>query len=104
VARVLRNTRQAIYRTPSPRRAPQRRPPQGPVEEAIVETAKENPTDGYRMVWALTRRKLGIRVNRKRVLGVMGEQRPIQRRRRERPAAGPASSGWSAPTSSGTWI
>jgi len=83
VARVLQISRQAIYRTPKPRRAPQRRPPQGPVEEAIVETAKENPTDGYRMVWALTRRKLGIRVNRKKVLRVMREQKLIQRRSRE---------------------
>jgi putative transposase len=83
VARVLRISRQAIYRAPKPRRPPQRRPPQGEVEEAIVETAKENPTDGYRMVWALTRRKLGVAVNRKRVLRVMREQRLIQRRRRE---------------------
>jgi putative transposase len=35
------------------------------------------------MVWALTRRKLGIAVNRKRVLRVMREQRLIQRRRPE---------------------
>ena len=83
VARVLRISRQAIYRTPKPRRAPQRRPPQGEVEEAIVETAKESPTDGYRMVWALVRRKLGVAVNRKRVLRVMREQKLIQRRRRE---------------------
>jgi len=82
VARVLQISRQAIYRTPKPRRAPQRRPPQGPVEEAIVEVARENPTDGYRMVWALTRRKLGVAINRKRVLRVMREQRLIQRRRR----------------------
>jgi putative transposase len=60
VARVAKITRQALYRTPRPRTAPQRRPPaEGPVEQAMVETAKENPTDGYRMVWALTRRKLG---------------------------------------------
>ncbi|MFN8159806.1 MAG: IS3 family transposase [Solirubrobacterales bacterium] len=83
VARVLQISRQAIYRTPKPRKPPQCRPPQGPIEEAIVETAKANPTDGYRMVWALTRRKLGIAVNRKRVLRVMREQRLIQRRRRE---------------------
>ena len=83
VARVLQISRQAIYRTPKPRRPPQRRPPQGPVEEAIVEVARENPTDGYRMVWALVRRKLGIRVNRKKVLRVMREQKLIQRRRRE---------------------
>ena len=83
VARVLQVTRQAIYRVPKPRAVPQRRPPEGAVEEAIVETAKENPTDGYRMVWALTRRKLGRAVNRKRVLRVMREQRLIQRRRSE---------------------
>jgi len=83
VARSLQITRQAIYRTPKPRRAPQRRPPQGEVEEAIVEVAKDNPTDSYRMVWALTRRKLEIAVNRKRVLRVMREQKLIQRRRRE---------------------
>ena len=83
VARVMQISRQAIYRTPKPRRAPQRRPPSGEVEEAIVEVAKENPTDGYRMVWALVRRKLGVRVNRKRVLRVMREQKLIQRRRRE---------------------
>ena len=35
------------------------------------------------MVWALTRRKLGRAINRKRVLRVMREQRLIQRRRRE---------------------
>jgi putative transposase len=35
------------------------------------------------MVWALTRRKLGRAVNRKRVLRVMRERRLIQRRRRE---------------------
>jgi len=83
VARTLKISRQAIYRPPKPRRAPQRRPPRGEVEEAIVETAKENPTDGYRMVWALTRRRLGRAINRKRVLRVMREQRLIQRRRRE---------------------
>jgi putative transposase len=81
VARVLKVTRQAIYRTPKPRSAPQRRPPCDEVERAIVETAKDNPTDGYRMVWALTRRKLGRAANRKRVLRVMREHQLIQRRR-----------------------
>ena len=81
VARVMQVTRQAIYRTPKPRTLPQRRPPQGDVEHAIVAVAKENPTDGYRMVWALVRRKLGIAVNRKRVLRVMREHKLIQRRR-----------------------
>jgi putative transposase len=81
VARVLQVTRQAIYRVPKPRTAPQRRPPVDDVEAAIVQVAQVNPTDGYRMVWALTRRKLGIAVNRKRVLRVMRAHRPIQRRR-----------------------
>jgi putative transposase len=79
VARVLQVTRQAIYRTPKPRSAPQRRPVSHSVDVAIVEVAKDNPTDGYRMVWALTRRKLGLAVNRKRVLRVMREQKLIQR-------------------------
>ena len=89
VARVLQVTRQAIYRVPKPRSAPQRRPPVDPVDVAIVEVAQENPTDGYRMVWALVRRKLGRAVNRKRVLRVMREQKLSQRRgrppRRRRP-------------------
>lgn len=89
VARVLQVTRQAIYRAPKPRTVPQRRPVSDPVDVAIVQTARENPTDGYRMVWALTRRRLGIAVNRKRVLRVMREQKLIQRRgrppRRRRP-------------------
>jgi putative transposase len=82
VARVLQVTRQAIYRTPKPRTAPQPRLPVDPVDVAIVEVAKDNPADGYRMVWALTRRKLGLAVNRKRVLRVMREQKLIQRRGR----------------------
>jgi putative transposase len=85
VARVAQITRQAIYRRPTkaPPAAAPARPPADDVERAIVETAKENPADGYRMVWALTRRKLGRAVNRKRVLRVMRERRLIQRRRRE---------------------
>jgi putative transposase len=83
VARVLKVSRQAIYRTPRPRSAPQRRPPKNDVEQAIVDVARQNPTDGYRMVWALVRRKLGRAINRKRVLRVMREQGLIQRRRRQ---------------------
>jgi putative transposase len=83
VARIMQVTRQAIYRLPKPRQAPQRRPPRDDVEQAIVDIAQENPTDGYRMVWALVRRKLDKAVNRKRVLRVMREHRLIQRRRRE---------------------
>jgi putative transposase len=74
-------SRQAIYRTPKPRRAPQRRPPQGPVDRAIVEVAKANPTDGTRMVAALASRQIGRPVNRKRTQRVMREQRLLQRHR-----------------------
>src|SRR5207248_10574437 len=74
-------SRQARYRTPTPRRLPQRRPPGGPVEHAIVEEATANQSDGYRMVTAFVRRRLGVPVNRKRVLRVMRERKLIQRRR-----------------------
>jgi putative transposase len=81
VARVLQVTRQAIYRVPKPRRAPDasRRPLVDDVERAIVEVAEANPTDGYRLVCAWVRRKLGRQVNRKRVLRVMRERKLIQR-------------------------
>jgi putative transposase len=81
VARVARITRQALYRTPKPRSAPQRRPVTDAVEAAIVAEALANQTDGYRMVAAFVCRKLGRPVNRKRVLRVMREQKLIQRRR-----------------------
>ena len=81
VARVMKISRQAIYRTPKPRSVPQRRPPADLVEQAIVELAQANQTDGYRMVCAFVRRKLGVPVNRKRVLRVMRERKLIQRRR-----------------------
>ena len=81
VARVLQITRQAIYRTPTPRSVPQRRRPADAVEQAIVEEAMANQTDGYRMVCAFVRQRLGIAVNRKRVLRVMRERKLIQRRR-----------------------
>jgi len=81
VARVMQVSRQALYRTPKPRSAPRRRPPTDPVEAAIVELAGANQTDGYRMVCAFVRHKLGVAVNRKRVLRVMRERKLIQRRR-----------------------
>jgi len=81
VARVLQISRQAIYRTPTPRRPPQRRPPADPVEQAIVAEALANQTDGYRMICAFVRRRIGVAVNRKRVLRVMRERKLIQRRR-----------------------
>src|SRR5215218_2481506 len=87
VARVAQISRQAIYRTPRPRRAPASaaRPPADEVEAAIVDVAVANPTDGYRMVTALARRRLRRRVNRKRVLrerGLIQRRRPLGRRRR----------------------
>jgi putative transposase len=84
VARVAQISRQAIYRVPKPRRAPAApgRPPVDEVEAAIVDIATKNPTDGYRLVTAWVRRRLGRPVNRKRVLRVMRERRLIQRRRR----------------------
>ena len=81
VARVGGVSRQALYRVPRPRTVPQRRPQADPVEAAIVEEAIANQTDGYRMVTAFVRRKLGVPVNRKRVLRVMRERKLIQRRR-----------------------
>jgi putative transposase len=81
VTRVLQVSRQALYRTPTPRRPPQRRPPVDPVEQAIVEEALTNQSDGYRMVTAFVRRRLGVPVNRKRVLRVLRERKLIQRRR-----------------------
>ena len=67
VACVMQISRQALYRTPTPRRPPQRRPPVDVVERAIVEVAGDNQTDGYRMVAALVGQKLRVPVNRKRV-------------------------------------
>jgi hypothetical protein len=64
VARAARISRQALHRRPKPRAAPQRHPPRDMVEQAIVEVAKANQTDGYRMVCALVRRRLGVAVNR----------------------------------------
>lgn len=83
VARVAQISRPAIYRVPRPRRASAApdRPPADEVEAAIVDVATQNPTDGYRLVTAWVRRRLGRRVNRKRVLCVMRARRLIQRRR-----------------------
>ena len=81
VTRVLQVSRQAVYRTPTPRTVPQLRPPVDPVEAAIVEEAIANQTDGYRMVTAFVSRRLGRPVNRKRVLRVMRARKLIQRRR-----------------------
>ena len=102
VARVARVSRQAIYRTPKPRRLPQRRPPSGPIDEAIVAVARANPSDGTRMVAALTSRRLGRPVNRKRAQRVMREQRLLQRHRPSGRRRRPGFFWSSGPTSSGT--
>jgi putative transposase len=81
VARVMQISRQGLYRRLAPRCSPQRRPTGDRVEAAIVEEANANQTDGYRMVTAFVCRRLGVAVNRKRVLRVMRERKLIQRRR-----------------------
>ena len=89
VARVLQVNRRGLYRTP--KRPPRKtwRPVVDPVERLIVEVARDNPTDGTRMVAALASRELGRQVNRKRAQRVMRRQRLLQRhrplRRRRRP-------------------
>jgi transposase len=102
--RGARDADQPAGDLPKPRRAPQRCPPKGPVDRAIVEVAKQNPTDGTRMVAALTSREIGKPVNRKRTQRVMREQRLLQRHRSSGRRRRPASFGSSAPVSSGTWI
>ncbi len=85
VARILKVSRQAIYRIPkrAPASARRAQPPVDDVEAVIVEVAEANPTDGYRLVTAWVQRKLGRAVNRKRVLRVMREHKLIQRRTHE---------------------
>jgi putative transposase len=78
VARVAQISRQAIYRTPKPRRSPQRGPVSNEVDRKIVEVAKSNMTDGTRMVAAMASRELGVPVNRKRAQRVMREQKLLQ--------------------------
>jgi helix-turn-helix protein len=77
VARVMQISRQALYRTPTPRRSPRRKPLVDAVEQTIVAEALANQSDGYRMVTAFVRRRLGRPVNRKRVLRVMRERKLI---------------------------
>ena len=82
VARVAGISRQAIYRRP-------RRPPRGQrrpltaIDRAVLEVARDNPTDGTRMVAALASRQITGRVNRKRAQRLMREHRLLQGRRSE---------------------
>lgn len=78
VARVAGISRQAIYRPISTRPAAAGPGAGRPGDEAIVEVAKANPTDGTRMVAALASRELGKAVNRKRVQRVMRAHRLLQ--------------------------
>jgi putative transposase len=78
VARVAGISRQAIYR-PVSRRPAAAGPGRGrPGDEAIVEVARANPTDGTRMAAAIASRELGEAVNRKRAQRVMRAHRPLQ--------------------------
>ena len=49
----------------------------------MLEVARENPTDGSRMVAALASREHGIEINRKRVQRLMREHRLLQPKRSE---------------------
>jgi putative transposase len=82
VARVAGISRQAIYRRPV-------RPPKGQrrvlddVDLAVLQVARENPTDGSRMVAAITAGQLAGAVNRKRVQRLMREHQLLQPKRSE---------------------
>ncbi len=80
VARVARVSRQAIYRRPSRPPKGQRRPLTSD-DRVILEVARENPTDGSRMVAAIAGRELGRAVNRKKARRLMAEHRLLQRHR-----------------------
>ena len=82
VARVAGISRQAIYRRPTRPPKGQRRPLDD-VDRAILDVARANPTDGTRMVAALTAGELGAGVNRKRVQRLMREHRLLQPKRSE---------------------
>ena len=83
VARVAGISRQAIYRHPKRPPKAQRRALDD-VDCVVLQVARENPTDGSRMVAALaSRRRNGDAVNRKRVQRLMGEHRLLQPKRSE---------------------
>ena len=82
VARVAGISRQAIYRRP-------KRPPKGQrralddIDRKVLEVARENPTDGSRMVACLTARELDAPVNRMRAQRLMREHQLLQPKRSE---------------------
>jgi putative transposase len=82
VARVAHISRQALYR--KPRRPPRgQRRPLSEIDKRVLVVARENPTDGTRMIAALTSRDTGKPVNRKRVKRLMREHRLLQPSRSE---------------------
>ena len=92
--------------SPKPRRAPASpaRPPADEVEAAIVAEAEANPTDGYRLVTAWVRRRLGPagqpQAGAARDARAPADPAPPPARR---VGAGRGSSASSAPISSGIW-
>jgi putative transposase len=82
VAHVAGISRQALYRRPT-RPAKGQRRPLDDVDRKVIEVARGNPTDGTRMVAALTAGQLGAPVNRKRVQRLMREHRLLQPKRSE---------------------
>jgi len=89
VARVLQVNRTGLYRKPKRRPVSVRGPVVDAVDRLIVDVARDNPSDGTRMVAALASQQLGRQINRKRAQRVMRQQRLLQRhqplRRRRRP-------------------
>ena len=77
-ARVASISRQAIYRPISTRPAAAGPGNGRPGDDAIIEVAKANPTDGTRMVAALASRELGAPINRKRAQRVMRANKLLQ--------------------------
>ena len=82
VARVAGISRQAIYRRPKRPPKGQRRPLDA-VDLKVLDIARDNPTDGTRMVAALASGDLGAAVNRKRAQRLMREHRLLQPKRSE---------------------
>ena len=82
VARVAQVSRQAIYKTPRRKPKGQRRPLDH-TDRKILAVSRDNPTDGTRMIAALTAQDTGTAVNRKRVQRLMREHRLLQPSRSE---------------------
>ena len=76
VARVAGVSRQSLYRRPERPPGGHRRPLDA-VDRRVLNVARENPTDGTRMVAALAARQGGA-VNRKRVQRLMREHQLLQ--------------------------